>query len=82
MDTAEPLMPKPSSFDVEITIENLKRYKFPGINQILIELIQAGGNTLWFEIHKCINSMWNKEELPQQWIYHPRAKCYPIFLSQ
>jgi hypothetical protein len=30
-------------------------------------LIEAGGNTLRFEIHKLINSIWIKEELPQLW---------------
>jgi hypothetical protein len=45
----------------------LKRYKSPGIDQILAELIQAGGNTLHSEIHKLINCIWNKEELPEQW---------------
>jgi len=38
-----------------------------GTDQILAELIQAVGNTLCFEIHKCINSILNKEELSQQW---------------
>jgi hypothetical protein len=28
--TAEPLVPDPSPFEVEITIENLKMYKLPG----------------------------------------------------
>jgi hypothetical protein len=45
----------------------LKRYKSPGIYQIPAELIQAGGNTLRSEIHKLINCIWNKEELPEQW---------------
>jgi hypothetical protein len=45
----------------------VKRYKFTGTDQSPAELIQAGGNTLRFEIHKLINSIWNKEELPQQW---------------
>jgi hypothetical protein len=45
----------------------LKRYKLPGSDQILAELIQAGGETLWSEIHKLLNSAWNKEELPDQW---------------
>jgi hypothetical protein len=45
----------------------LKRYKSPGIDQIPAELIQAGGNTLLSEIHKLINCIWNKEELPEQW---------------
>jgi hypothetical protein len=38
-----------------------------GIDQILAELIQAWGNELHSEIHKLINSVWSKEELPQQW---------------
>jgi hypothetical protein len=53
--------------EVEIAIEKLKRYKSPGIDEIPAELIQAGGNTLRSEIHKLINSVWNKEELPEQW---------------
>jgi hypothetical protein len=52
---------------VEITIEKFKSYKSPGIDQIPAELIQAGRETLYSEIHKVINSAWNKEELPQQW---------------
>lgn len=31
------------------------------------ELIKAGGKTIRFEIHKFINSIWNKEELPENW---------------
>jgi hypothetical protein len=62
--TAEPLVPKPSSFEVEIAIEKLKRYKSPGIDQILAEFIQSGRNTLCSEIHKLINCIWNTEELP------------------
>jgi hypothetical protein len=64
--TAEPLVPEPSSPEVEIAIEKLKMYKSPGIDQIPAELIQAGGNTLRSEIHKLINCVWNKEELSEQ----------------
>jgi hypothetical protein len=45
----------------------LKKYKSPGSDQIPEELIQAGGEILLFAIHKLINSVWNKEELPDQW---------------
>jgi hypothetical protein len=45
----------------------LKRNKSPGIDQIPAELIQAGGETLRFEIHKLNNFIWNKEELPEKW---------------
>jgi hypothetical protein len=45
----------------------LKLYKSPGSEQIPEELIQAGGETLVPVIHKLINSIWNKDELPDQW---------------
>jgi mannosyltransferase OCH1-like enzyme len=64
---AEQLVPEPSLVKVEIAIEKLKRYKSPDNNQIPAELIRAGGETLCSEIHKLIHSIWNKEELPQQW---------------
>jgi hypothetical protein len=65
--TAEPLVPESSSFEVEIAVGKLKRYKSPGIDQIAEDLIQAGGSTLCSEIHKLITCIWNKEELPEQW---------------
>jgi hypothetical protein len=39
--TAEPLIPDPNPFEVEIAIGKLKRYKSPGSDEILTELIQA-----------------------------------------
>jgi hypothetical protein len=42
----------------------LKKYKSPGSDQIPAELIQAGGEILLSQIHKLINFVWNKEELP------------------
>jgi hypothetical protein len=56
--TAEPLVPDPSPFEVEIAIAKLKTYKSPGSDQILAELIQAGGEILCSEIHTVINSIW------------------------
>jgi hypothetical protein len=64
--TAEPLVPEPSDSEVEMAIEKLKRHKSPGTDQIPAELIKAGGRTIRSEIHKLINSVWNKEELPEQ----------------
>jgi sorting nexin-29 len=52
---------------VEIAIAKLKKYKSPGNDQIPAELIQAGGEILLSAIHKLINSVWNQEELPDQW---------------
>jgi hypothetical protein len=51
------------------------------MDQIPAGLIKAGGRTNCSEIHKLINSIWNKEELPEQWketiivpIYKRRVK--------
>ena len=43
IQTAEPLIPDPTLLEVEITIEKLKKYKSPGIDQILAV------NTGWWE---------------------------------
>jgi hypothetical protein len=42
--TAEPLVPDPSPFEVEIAIANSRNYKLSGNNQILAGLIEVGGN--------------------------------------
>jgi hypothetical protein len=63
MHTAELLVPDPSSFEFQIAIAKLKMCKSRGSDRSLAELIQAGGETLWSEIHKLVNSIWNKEEL-------------------
>jgi hypothetical protein len=65
--TAQPLVPGPSRLEVEIAIAKLKKYKSLGSDQIPAELIQAGGEILLSAIHKLINSVWNKEELPDRW---------------
>ena len=36
-------------------------------DQISAEFIQAGCRTIRSEIQKLINSIWNKEELPEEW---------------
>jgi hypothetical protein len=58
---AESLVPGPSHLEVEITFAKLKKYKSPGSDQILAELIQAGGKMLLSAIHNLINSSSNKE---------------------
>jgi len=54
---AEPLVPEPSAFEIEMAIEKLKRHKSPGIDQFTA----AGCRTIQSEFHKLINSIWNKE---------------------
>jgi len=65
--TAEPLVPEPSAFEIEMAIEKLKRHKSPSRDQFPAELMKAGGRTIHSEIQNLMNSIWNKEELPQQW---------------
>ena len=67
INTAEPLVPESSAFEVELAIEKLKSHKLPGIDQIPAELIKAGGSTIRCAIHKLIISICNKEELPEEW---------------
>jgi hypothetical protein len=65
--TAEPLVPESSLVEMEIAIGKVKNYKSPGTDQNSAEMFKAGGETLCSEIRKLICSIWNKEELPQQW---------------
>jgi len=60
-------VPEPSAFDLGMAIEKLNRHRSPGTDQIQAELIKAGGRTICSEIHKLINSIWNKEDLPEDW---------------
>jgi hypothetical protein len=52
---------------LRFAITKLKKYESPGSDQVSAEMIQAGGEILLFAIHKLVNSVWNKEELPDQW---------------
>jgi hypothetical protein len=57
--TAEPLVPEPSTSDVEIAIAKSKKHKSPGTDQIPAKLSQPGGEILHSKIHKLINSIWH-----------------------
>jgi hypothetical protein len=64
--TAESFVPESSASEVEVAVGKLKRYTSPGVDQIPAELIQSGGETLYSELHKLINLVWNIEEFPHQ----------------
>jgi hypothetical protein len=52
MLTTEALIAESNLFEVEIATEKFKRYKSPGTDQILAELIQAGCETYsWYQWH-------------------------------
>ena len=59
--TADPLVPEPSNFEVELAIDKLKTHKSPGIDETPAELIKAGGGTICLEIHKLITSIWKEK---------------------
>jgi len=66
--TSYPLLAELSAFEFKKATEKLKESnKSPGIDQIPAELIKAGGRTVCCDIHKLTNSVWNKEELPEEW---------------
>jgi hypothetical protein len=65
--TAKPLVPEPSVSQVEVATEKVKSHKSTGIDQIPTELIKPGDRTICCEIHRIIISVWNKEELPEEW---------------
>jgi hypothetical protein len=48
--STEPLVPGPSHLELESGIAKLKRYKSPGSDEILTELIQAEGKILLLAI--------------------------------
>jgi hypothetical protein len=64
---AEPLVPEPGVVEVEIYIGKLIRCKSPGMDQIPVELIKAGYESLCSELHKLIPSISSNEDLSQQW---------------
>jgi hypothetical protein len=55
--TTEPLVPEPSTFEVEMAVGKLKTHKSPGIDQIPVELIKAGGRIICLEIVELFNSI-------------------------
>ena len=71
-------MPEASTFEFDITIEKLKRHKWPGSDQIQAEIIKAEGRTIRCEIHKLIDSIWNKKDLPEKWNLSTIAPIYKM----
>jgi hypothetical protein len=51
---------------VKMSIDKLKRHKWPGIDKLPAERINAGVREIRSMIHKFTNFIWNKEELPEQ----------------
>jgi len=65
--TAEPIVPEPNALEFALAVEELKSYKSQGTDQIPAEFIKAGSRIIRYEIRTLIISIWNKEELPEEW---------------
>ena len=65
--TAEILVPEQNAVEFELCIEEIKSHKSPGVDQIPEEVIKAECRTIRYEIQKLIISVWNKEELHEEW---------------
>jgi len=50
-----------------LAVEKLNSYKSPGVDHIPADLIKAGGRPIPSELHKLIISIWNKENLYEEW---------------
>ena len=50
-----------------MALEKFKRHKSLGVDQIPAELIISGDRKLLSDITELINSIWNKEETPEEW---------------
>ena len=64
--SAEPLVLEPSAVKFYMALAKLKRHKSQCTEQIPTELIKVGERKIRSEIHKLINSVCNKEELPEE----------------
>jgi hypothetical protein len=53
-------------------------HKSPGTDQIPAELIKEGVRTIRCAIHKFIISIWNKEDLPEEW---KESFIVPIYIK-
>jgi hypothetical protein len=56
--------------------KKLRRQKSTYIYQIAAELIEAVGRTIRPEVHEIIYSIWNTEEMPEEW---KESIIVPIF---
>jgi hypothetical protein len=60
-------IPEPTTTEVYDTIRKMKDNRAPGEDAITAKLIKKGGKHLWENIHQLIVSVWNKEEIPEEW---------------
>jgi hypothetical protein len=48
-------------------IRNLKNNRAPGKDSVTLELMKYGGRKLWNRIHQLVKTIWETEQMPQEW---------------
>jgi len=57
----------PTLQETLVVIRNLKNNRAPGEDSVTSELIKYGGRKLWNRIHQLITTIWDIEQMPQEW---------------
>ena len=60
-------VPAPEYDEIKEITNEVTLNKAPGSDNITPELIKIGGEDLWNQIHKLIQSVWIIEEIPSEW---------------
>ena len=69
--------PPPVSKDEVLgAIKQLKSHKAPGVDGIHAEILKAGGDPMATMIHRLIEKIWEKEQVPEDW---RKAVIVPLF---
>jgi hypothetical protein len=63
--TAEPLVNESGAFEIGMVNEKIESHKSQVTAPVRAELIKAGDTAICSEIRKFINSIWNKEKMPE-----------------
>jgi len=82
MYTAAPLVPEPSTFEVEMAIEKLKRNKLVGTDHIPAELIKARGREICSEIHQLIHFIWNEVGMRRKCVSYGKGRSLYVFIRR
>jgi hypothetical protein len=60
----------PTIEEVEMAVQELKKYKAPGTDHIPAEIFMCDGNELLKHLHSIIREICLKEKMPTDWNYN------------